>query len=362
MTHRAPHFSLAVVAAAVMLPQAAEPQQPRALKKADTEFPEPFSQVGGIRELRDGRVIVIDPREPQLALIDMKTGSLTPIGKQGSGPGEWRAPRALYRFAGDSTLVQDPPNGRFLILTPDGKPARIVDPSVGALSRASGLLQSIDLRGLMYYQGSGVQANAPIPLDSAVIGRFDPARQAHDTVGKVALGKASFVATRLQDGRQARRLVGEPFSPGDAWNVFPDGRIAIARVGNYHLEILGTDGTVIKGQPVKYTPVKIGEAEKREWRAQLPGGSEPDSWPAVKPPFPANNAVWPMPNGETWVARSAAADAKQTSIDVFDRQARWTGMVTLPPGMTIVGVGARHIYAVRTDADDLKYLGRYAIP
>ena len=93
------------------------------------EFAEPFSEIGAIRELRDGRVIVVDSRELTAKLVDFRTGAAVTIGRSGDGPGEYRWPSRLYPLPGDSTLLWDASGGRMLIIGPDGKPGGFFDPN-----------------------------------------------------------------------------------------------------------------------------------------------------------------------------------------------------------------------------------------
>ena len=56
--------------AAVGLATVVHAQSKRTFAKPDLEFAEPFSLLTSLRELRDGRVIVIDSRENQLQVVD----------------------------------------------------------------------------------------------------------------------------------------------------------------------------------------------------------------------------------------------------------------------------------------------------
>ena len=94
------------------LPVGLAAQRPVTLGKPDAEFGEPFSQIAGIRELSNGKVIVSDQRERIVLLIDMKTQASTRIGREGSGPGEYGTPQRIIALAGDTSAIQDPSNVR----------------------------------------------------------------------------------------------------------------------------------------------------------------------------------------------------------------------------------------------------------
>src|SRR4051812_31345219 len=93
--------------AATLPPLAAAQVVPtRTLSKPDAEWSEPFSQPAGLRELKDGRVIVSDSRDKTIQLIDFK-GDAKKIGREGSGPGEYGLPSAVFAAPGDMTWVFD---------------------------------------------------------------------------------------------------------------------------------------------------------------------------------------------------------------------------------------------------------------
>src|SRR5688500_2183971 len=123
--------TLATAGAAASLFAAQEPPV-RTISKLDIEYAEPFSCIGGLRELSNGRVIVGDPREKTLALIDLRSGTVTKIGREGQGPSEWGVPGNLLAAAGDTTLLWDQGNRRFLVIHPDGSPGRTFTTSVGS--------------------------------------------------------------------------------------------------------------------------------------------------------------------------------------------------------------------------------------
>jgi hypothetical protein len=167
-----------------------------------------------------------------------------------------------------------------------------------------------------------------------------------------------------------------PFAAGDDWNVFADGRVAVVRISEYHLEVLASRTERVTGAPVPFDRVPIGEREKDEWRAAsgrttrrmtvngqeiaVPPPPEPTEWPTTKPPF-SPGATWIAPNAEVWVMRSRAANDSVPVADVFDDQGRRVGSVRLPAGTRLVGFGAASAYLVRTDSDGLQFLQRYSL-
>jgi hypothetical protein len=406
-------FAAAGLAVASWAPQ----QLPtRTLGKPDVEYSEPFSGVASVLELQSGRVIVADTREKTLQIIDLTSGAAKPIGREGSGPREWgRAMRAL-RMPGDTAYIYDLSNARFLIVGPDGTPVRTFSPyaeaaqraggrvgdgndagrggrsggrggtagrggetfSIGSVTGASVLIATqTDAQGRMYFAGFPVvmTAQGPTAADTFPLLRQLVTSTKADTVAflrnppnasEFSAARGGGVAFRINNAR--------PFESSDAWVAFPDGRVVVVRVADYHLDIVLPDGRVTRGAPVRYTPVRVTEAEKREWRESRAGATmisvtgqsiplstfpEPESWPGAKSPFAANS-VFAAPNGDTWVFRQRAADDHVPVADVFDQHGVLVSRVTLPRGVRPISFGARGLYALRTDADGLQYLQRYA--
>ena len=110
---------LIAVVGLTLLPITISAQQPISLGKPDAEFSEPFTQIRTIRELSDGRVLVVDPRDRIVQLVDFKAGIATKVGRTGAGPGEYGLPDRIIALPGDSSAIFDPDNSRCLIITPD---------------------------------------------------------------------------------------------------------------------------------------------------------------------------------------------------------------------------------------------------
>src|SRR5512147_1919751 len=107
-----------LIVAAVAVAEAAPCQRVRVLSKPEVELTDPFTNVGGLRELSDGRVIVVDRGDRAVYLVDFKSGTSTQIGRPGAGPKEYGIPGNLLAVSGDSTLLTDGGNRRVLALGP----------------------------------------------------------------------------------------------------------------------------------------------------------------------------------------------------------------------------------------------------
>lgn len=369
----------------------AQPVPNRTPTAPTATFAEPFSRVGGVRELSDGRVIVLDSKEIRILRIDFRDGSATPLGRPGRGPGEYTLPFSLVGLGGDTTLAVDMSGGgRALLITKEGVNASTIQ-SAG-IARGTPIFQTDDVqsdaRGRLYELVMRRYVNAQPPNDSGGIRRLDRQSGKRDTIASISrmiksplLRPAS--AASGGEGAQPVAIGGAPppFMSVDQWAVAPDGRIAVVSVEPYRVTFIADDGRQTVGAPIPYTPERVNDAQKARWRelkaqpvrtiyyganGSMVGGTskpryaEPREWPDVLPPFLAN-AVQFAPDGQLWIERTTPAGAPQT-FDVIDRVGRRASRVVLAPRTRLVGFGARTMYTVRIDDDDLEYLQRHARP
>jgi hypothetical protein len=381
-------FLTSLILAAVTATVSAQSVPTVSLGKRDARFAEPFSSLVGIRELADGRLVVSDRLEQAVSVIDFRSGSVTPVGHQGQGPGEYTMPGALFAFPGDSTMLLDVGNMRGILITPDGTMGETIN-----LQSPEGLPiipRGVDGRGRLYAQPPlMLQGNTTTSgADSTPLVRVTPGPKTIDTVAWLATAGISgggVFAFRTGAGGGAGgggprnvALRARPYSPEDGWAVTPDGRIAVARATGYHVDWLAPGGRRTAGPSLPYEAVKIGKAEKEQWADQrakggmmmmrTPQGSQTmrmprpnideQDWPETKPPFEAQG-VFATPEGEIWIRVSQPAAAKAAVFDVVDGAGRLVKRVRLPDGRRLVGFGKGTLYAVQTDADDLEWLERY---
>jgi hypothetical protein len=394
-------LSLPAVVSTVLVVAPLTAQAPlKTLSKPDVEDSEPFTTITGVRELRDGRVIAADAREKTVQMIDLKAGTATKIGREGSGPGEFALPIRLLALPGDTSAVYDPLNRRYLLIGPDGKVGAFA--SYEVQDNTSGRIRlsiprSIDARGRLYSVGPSFNINPTGPsssADSAPILRLDRATKKSDTVAFVHTPRAT--VTTSGGGNNTNVSVraggGNPFAATDEWAVTPDGRVAVLRVKDYHVDWYMPNGQKTTGPAIAYTKVKVTDEDKKQYRERAasgaagsaimmtqrvgPGGTsssanvgaptnlqlpEPTDWPDVKPAFVANAAVG-APNGQVWVLRTRSAKDKIPTYDVFDPSGKVLSRVALPENTRLVGFGTGTVYLARSDEDDLQYLQRYRLP
>ena len=394
----------AIVAAVTGVTVAVAAQEPplKTLARYDVEYAEPFSCVSGLRELADGRVIVADVKEKTVQLIEMRAGTATRIGQQGQGPAEWMTPNGVFAFPGDTTVLLDPQNQRFLTILPNGTVGKSFTVDLGSnAGRGRGPStvtatrpQAVDRLGRLYYQGSAfifTPGAPPVAADSAPIIRYDRRTSKVDTLTWLQLPKSNIQSSGSGNNTSVRITGPNPLAPQRMWTVSPEGRIAIVHADPYQIEWI--DGSARSRGPVtQYSRRSVTESDKAP--VQSPdcsmtitlgspeggggGGSvrqtvsavgtsgrsaapPRDDWPATMPPFAARfGAARVAPTGEVWVPRAHPVNDAPT-YDIFDASGKLTGRVGMPKGTRLLGFGNGTVYAYRMDEDDLVYLQRYRL-
>jgi len=392
------HLILTAGLLVTAVPAFAQNVPTRTLSKADAEYPEPFTQVTGVRELKDGRVIVIDPRDKTVQALDLKAGTAVKLGREGSGPGEYGMPFRLLPLPNDTSAVVDMLNNRMLLINPDAKVGGFVDLNVPAPAgrgdgRGGGMMMiggqmptSSDAKGRMYMQGMPFRMTetGPVTADSVPMVRWDRASGKRDTLAwqRVPQGSTQ-VSSRGGRGNMSFRVgAGAPFTGADIMAVAPDGRVAIAHHDPYSVDFVNEAGQRTRGQPIKYDKIKVSEGHKAEWRERQktattmmisndngrrsasvggnPNVQDPENWgDEYMPPFLQNqNTVQFSNDGFLWVQRTGPAGQLPT-YDVIDRAGNLVQKVVLPKKARLLGFGNGAVYVARVDEDDLQYIQKY---
>ncbi|HSA58021.1 MAG TPA: hypothetical protein VLE53_20070 [Gemmatimonadaceae bacterium] len=338
-----------------------------------------FSRITGAAELRDGRLVIADPTELGVFVLDLARRSVAQIGRAGPGPDEYERPYGVLRAPGD-TLIVASPGGRFLRIDPAGRiagPVRVnLTPGAGGMS----IPRAIDLLGRYYWSSDFVTRDPQRRFRrnrAPTIKRWVPG---HDS--------AIVVATFADHAPDMTEKRFHPYAERDAWVVAPDGRVGVLVAADYRLRWIRDGRVVGEGGPIPFERIVIGRAERdayRDWRARMPAGSAQviapstsagasdaarrqaaaaypdDMFPRTLPPFEEDGA-WLSPGGEIWVARSRAANDAIPVIDVLDPSGTLRGSLRLPAGRRLLALEPNGVYLVHTDDDGLQWVERYAWP
>lgn len=348
-------------------------------------FPRGFSRIVGFWELRNGTVLVTDQLEEAIQLLDFASGRAQALSREGQGPGEYGMVGRLLAVNGDTTLMDDAVNGRFLRIFPDGRVDMETVPRTSVGSGGDGYYvfpRGVDRQGRYFFDLAGIVAAGADYGAKGVspVFRFDPASGTTDSVAYLRF--PPMLAGLRRAGRSgvgpgiSLGAVSQAYQPRDDWAVDGDGRVAVVRHDDYHVEWHAPGRPPVNGPSVRHQPVPVGTAEKEAWLRSRGGGTmtvsdrqgtrqfrapqpraEDVEWPATLPPFTGTPRI--TPEGDLWVQRSLPAAVTRPRFDVFDRGGRLVRQIELPEGRRLLGFGRAALYAIRTDADGLQWLEKF---
>jgi hypothetical protein len=370
----------ALAALAVLAPALLAQSAPRTitLPPASATHPEEFTSVTSIRELRDGRVIATDGREQRLLLLDFASGASSEIGRKGGGPLEYAMVAFVHAIAGDSSIMTDFQNQRWLLFASD-RPVATVSPTDAAVKAAPfGVIHGADARGRGMARAQAERRVGTVETgreDSTAVLFIDRATGRVDTVARplnlprtlMQQRKAAGVVTR--SSTMPRILLGSE----ETAILLTDGTLVVTRVDPFRVDWRSPDGTWTRGQPLAVPRIRIDARERAAYVARqqpmnLPPGfqgpppPDPGNFAEFVPPFPPGNVVMQGPTGTVIIRRTKSADFPGNHYFVIDRVRGLIGEIALPAEKTIVGAGPNAIYVTSRDADDILRLSRIVGP
>jgi hypothetical protein len=340
-----------------------------------------FTDVVGVRELGNGRVILVDQAERVVYLLVPDLSEARPIGRHGRGPGEYLMPAAIFPLAGDSSAIFDAGQQRYVLITPEGRPVhwRMESTAAGV---APGRV--VDRSGAHYRHRPPLAASREDREGegpAAWIERWDPRSRSWQAVARIPVDPEAEVG---RPGRPALTPAGArtAFRPLATWAVADDGAVAIVHAQPYLVEITPPQGALRRGPPVPYEPIPVTDLHKDQWRERVraprpavvgvigdpgsfrvetlsPPGFEPAAWADHLPPFRPGTARF-APDGTLWVPR-LVDPGEPLPVDVFDRSGYRVRQVALPPDVQLVGFGAGSVYVVQEDDLDVQFLLRVPV-
>lgn len=382
MTRHSQRYAFAAGLAATLVtafaPVALRAQVVR-LERAEARLEDAFSFVRGMRELRDGKLLVADYIEQRIVLVDLAAQTTRDLLTEGAGPADVRLPMGLVPHRADSTLVIDYGNNRLLVLSPDARAVRtIVVEQPGRL-----FVRGPDAGGAFLYAVPGwSEGSSALADDSVRIVRWVPGAEATQQVAVVQ-------GTRMRKDRgpsMQPRIPTVGFGAQDAWVVASGGELVIVRNAPFHIEVRDRDGRVHAGPAYQTIARAVTQADRRRYvlefsagaptsgrgpnggmgRSEVPNAAEVSrlmsttEYAEFFPPFDAAS-VLAAPGGRTWVKRSLEPSAP-TRYDVFDITGTRVLEVELPPKRRVALVTARGVYVVADGEDGVQSIERYRLP
>lgn len=384
-----------LVAVGITSPVWGQPPQVRGqdLAAPPVEVADGFTQITAIRVLKDGRVIVADARDRRLVLATFDSTEPVPLARTGQGPNEFLLPAALIALRGDTTWVLDPPNFRWLVLGPSGRPLSTVSGGGRDLapSLRRGEILGTDRQGRFYVQVEERRGQGPASGASGVAHVMRLSRDAprEDTIVTLRMPSGRVRGTQPLAGGLVRDVDTHPLASLDVATVTVDGQVLVLRSPEYRVEWWNERGITRSGAAVPYSRHPVTPDEQRAYMEQQvrPGrvvlfgagqqmrnapnvspersGSlaaeiERATWPEHFPPFGPGVRV--APNGHIWVPLVRTSKDSTQRFDLLDPMGRRVRTIALPRRTRLLALGEPYVYLVRADEDDVEYLQRYRWP
>lgn len=305
-----------------------------------------FARVTDALTLRDGAVVILDAPNgaaPILRMYDAGGRFRRTIGGVGEGPGEYRSPGGIGQLPDGRILVLDLPQRRINVYSVTGES---VDTwqlgGVAPASGGAGLLHTAP-DGTVHVNARMMNRDGAAPFErfySAIL-RLRTDGTILDTVLPPVLPDvpgSSVSKSFRTSGGSGRSTIGVPYAARALWAWSPLGYMASAVTQRYAVELhpAGSGGTSLISirRDVRPVPIERAEREAREeWlRAGLDraqgtlDGPVPDV-PRQKPPF---TRLQVADDGRIWVQLS-------TPSERYDPETDESGV--MPGGPPGVGIG-----------------------
>lgn len=229
-----------------------------------------------------GKVYVNDISARRLLMFDADLSRATVVADSdaASSSSYGNRPGTLLPYRGDSALFITPASMSMLVLNPSGQVARVMamPPSGGGIMGLIGNIfgtPGFDGRGRLAYfspvrmvfqnRGGGAPPDRMNlqPPDSAYVVRFDFAGRTIDTAAVIKIPRTSTTVTRGEDGSMRAVMAAMPPQTVDDWAVTSDGRVAVVRGRDYHVDYLNTDGTWSNAPRMPYSWERLDDEMKQ---------------------------------------------------------------------------------------------------
>ena len=260
---------------------AQKPVPVRDLSPADAKTTEYFGNIFGLRQLKNGGVLVNDGVRRQLVALDPTLSKRTVVVDSVTEGGQSYGPRAspLIPYLADSSLFVDGMSLSLLVLDPTGKIAHVMSaPKPSDLRFLASSASGVDAQGNLVYRAPlimtrntssvppapGTTPAPPQPPDSSSIVRANFETRMVDTVGRVKTqGGTSMNMTQGPDGKMQMTMKINPINIVDEWAVLSDGSVAFVRGHDYHIDWIKPDGQAFSSAKLPFDWKRLTDEDKQ---------------------------------------------------------------------------------------------------
>lgn len=347
----------------------------------DGDVEHQFGSIGGIAVDSKSRIFVLDAQARNVRVFAKDGTYEQTIGQPGSGPGELGAVATLFVGPGDTLLVPDFGNQRVNRYAPDGA-------SLGSfpLRFEQGIPMAINATrtGVIVEQLRPLsRPDRPAPDTLDVIVTLGTDGSVLDTITTFPSGGALDLSN--EDG--PRRTL---FAPEPVWTLADDMRLFQGITSDYRIKVYAPDGRLqrIFSKAAEPTPVTERDQEmiwtviEETIREAVPPTRFAEVMQLQRQTtrfadfFPQFVRLSVGPAGTVWVQHlrppssvteaeletyDMAQDIGARDWDVFDRDGRYLGVVTMPPRFAPRVVLDDMVYGVWRDDLDVQYMVRLRV-
>lgn len=342
----------------------AEPALTIGMREGPEEY-QLFRVYGSVR-LSDGRIVVANAGTGELRFFDSGGRHLRSAGQQGSGPGEFRALRYVFRIAGDSLLAWDSGSRRASIFDAQGVFQRSYSPAPFADSPFF------------------VSMVAPLTDGTMIAGAFR-FRSAQDAV-ELGLSRDTLVLVHLDAGGELIATAGQ--YPGTEWyttSEYPRVDVPFARgtfveasgtgfyLGDdatYQISYHRPDGSVEriirKAHDLIDVTTEAVQEQKRQWIEGIPldrrqGVAQMFEDVEGPPTMPAFSEIKVDADGNLWVRDYQLPGDVPPDWTVFRADGLMLGTVAMPDRLVVHQIGRDYVLGRWRDEEDVEYVRLYEL-
>jgi hypothetical protein len=324
-----------------------------------------------------GGIYLWDARLDELRLYDSSGVFVRTLGRRGKGPGEYVDASGIAPAPGGDVAIWDPQTGRFTVFTPEGtvrtswrwQSSLIFEPHVLPTDSA----QRIYVPTLMMPAASESPDNAGFAHV-----RLRPDGRVVDTLVLPAEGPTPMLRAERAGTSTGSAL---PFAAGRVWVITPMGTIASSHAKRYAIDIARTDSTVLRIER-QIDAIPVGDDERRDLADEITRDMRKvdPTWRWSGPDIPRTKphikALMFADDGRLWVNRSVRAERhppadttrgapsqwiEPATYDVFERDGRLLGEITIPAGTKVHLLLGERLWAVQSDSLDVPSIMRYRL-
>lgn len=331
------------------------------------EGPEEYQlfRVSGALRLDDGRIAVANAGTHEIRFYDPEGRFLSAAGREGEGPGEFRAIRDLRRYRGDSLAVLDRRLQRLTLLGPDGThvreatlhPAPVNPRLLGALEDGSFLVTTLMI---------SVAGEQPQDLTVDVI-RYDPLGALTDSVAEHFYYRAHPVRV---DG-QGLYIMNPHLAPLTQLEITPTG-YAVGEGKAYEVVRYGPGGALERLDRWSGPDRTLTSEHKARFReallerAEAPADRRVAELQLERVPFAEARAAYVLMlaarDGALWLrTQSLPGEDGPALWDLLSAEGRWLGQVQLPRDLQPLDIGSDWLLGLWRDDLGIERVQLYAL-